>query len=154
MDSPSSGLPQPTMLSPPAYEPGTVLETVATKEPAPRTDALFVASFGNAVAVDYAAFVSQRSRGEVTVVGDEVVGRLVEPPVRSLSMNELIGSTPHFGGEHRDGPSMVLFLPPRLTKRARSAGRTARYRGDAAPRFCRRRQLVSRASRRSRRRSG
>ena len=80
---------------------------------------MLIASFGNAVAADYAAFVSQSSQGDAVVVADEKIRRLVEAPVRSLSMDEFLRSTPDIGSEHGRVDSLILFINSRLTARER-----------------------------------
>ena len=119
MDSPSLDSPQPTVLSHRECEAGDVSQTVQRTGRATRADVVLIAGFGNAVAADYAAFVSQSSQGDAVVVADEKIRRLVEPPVRSLSMDEFLRSTPDLGSEHGRVPSLVLFINSRLTARER-----------------------------------
>jgi hypothetical protein len=119
MDSPSLGSPQPTVLSPRECEAGDVSQTEQRTGRATRADVVLVASFGNPVAADYAAFVSQSSLGGAVVVADEKIRRLVEPPVRSLSMDEFLNSPPDIGSEHGRVPSLVLFVNSRLNARER-----------------------------------
>ena len=80
---------------------------------------MLIAGFGNAVAADYAAFVSQSSQSDAVVVADEKIRRLVEAPVRSLSMDEFLRSTPDIGSEHGQVSSLILFINSRLTARER-----------------------------------
>ena len=63
MDSPSLDSPQPTVLSHREREAGDVSQTVERTGRATRADIVLIASFGNAVAADYAAFVSQQFAG-------------------------------------------------------------------------------------------
>jgi hypothetical protein len=80
---------------------------------------VIVASFGNAAAADYAAFVHRSYQGDAVVVADERTRRLVEAPVRSLSMDEFLRSAPEIGNEHGQAPSLILFLNSRLNERER-----------------------------------
>ena len=119
MDSPSLDSPRPTVLSHRESEAGDVSQTVQRTGRATRADIVLIASFGNAVAVDYAAFVSQGSQVNAIVVADEKIRRLVESPVRSLSMDELLRSSPDNWSEHGRMPSLILFINSRLTARER-----------------------------------
>ncbi len=119
MDSPSLGSPPPTVLSVGESEAGDVSQTVASMGRTARADIVIIASFGNAVAADYAAFVSQSSQGDAVVIADEQLLRLVQAPVRSLSMDEFLRSTPDFRSEHGRVLSLILFINSRLSARER-----------------------------------
>jgi len=75
---------------------------------------VLIASFGNPVAADYAAFVSQRSHGDALVVADERIRALVEAPARLLPIDELLRSSQDRGGELGEAPSLVLFIDSAL----------------------------------------
>ncbi len=119
MESPSSGSPQPTVLSHREHEAGDVAQAVQRPGRGSRTDVVLIASFGNALAADYAAFVSRSSHGNAIVVADEETRRLVEAPVRSLSMDEILRSTPDTWNVQGRVPSLLLFINPSLTERER-----------------------------------
>ena len=119
MDSPSLDSPQPTVLSHRESEAGDVSQTVPRTGRATRADIVLIAGFGNAVAADYAAFVCQRSQGNAVLVADEKIRRLVEAPVRSLSMDELLRPSPDNWSEHGQVTSLILFINSRLTARER-----------------------------------
>ncbi len=99
MDSPSLDSPRPTVLSHRECEAGDVSQTVQRTGRATRADIVLIAGFGNAVAADYATFVSQSSQGDAVVV-DEKIRRLVEPPIRWLSMDEFLRSNLETRSEH------------------------------------------------------
>ncbi len=111
MDSPSLNSSRSPVLSRPEPEPGTVSPPIERTGRASRTGVVVIAGFGNPVAADYAAYVSQNSPRDFVVANDHV-RRLMEPSVRSLSLDEFSRSTPDLGRESR----LVLFIPARLTK--------------------------------------
>jgi hypothetical protein len=83
-----------------------------------RDDVVFVAGFSDAVAADFAAFVSQGSRSEAILVAGERVRALAEGGIPALSLDECLGSTPDEGSEREPAASLILFLAPRLTEPA------------------------------------
>ena len=120
MDSPSSGSPRPTVLSHRERKAGDVSQTVQRTGGATQTDTVLIVSFGNAVAADYAAFVSRDFPGNVAAfVAEESIRRLVEAPVRSLSMDELSRLAPAFGTDNDCASSLVVFINSRLTAHER-----------------------------------
>jgi len=80
---------------------------------------VIIASFGNPVAADYAAFVSQSSRVDAVLVADENTRLLVGAPVRSQSINEFLRSTPDSWSEHGRVPDFILFINAHLGARER-----------------------------------
>jgi hypothetical protein len=119
MDSPSLDSPQPPILSDRESEAGEVGPTGPGTGRATREEVVLIASFGNAVAADFAEYVSQSSQGDAVVVGDERIRRLVEAPVRSLSLDECLRSTREVGSEHGRATSLILFIASRLSERER-----------------------------------
>ncbi len=119
MDNPSSGSPRSTVLSPEACEAEGGTQTAHKTGLATRRDTMLIASFGNAVAVDYAAFVCQNSRGDALLVGDDRICGLVEAPVRLLPLNVLLRSTPDRPSELCEVGSLILFTGSRLKARER-----------------------------------
>jgi hypothetical protein len=119
MDSPSLDSPPPTVLSHREREAGDVSHTVQNKARSTPADIVLVASFGDAVAADYAAFVTQNSQGDTVVVADDKIGRLVEAPVRSLPMEEFLRSSQDIGSELGRMSSLILFIDSSLTARER-----------------------------------
>ena len=111
MDSPSLNSSRSPVLSRPEPEPGTVSPPIERTGRASRTGVVVIAGFGNPVAADYAAYVSQNSPRDFVVANDHV-RRLMEPSVRSHSLDEFSRSTPDSGRATR----LVLFIPARLTK--------------------------------------
>ncbi len=114
MDSPSSDLPPPIVLSRREYEAGDVSQTVQRTGRTTAADIVLVAGFGNAIAADYATFVTQRSQGDAVVV-DEKTRRLADPPIDWLSMDDFLRSNLETRSENGQGPSLVLFIGSRLT---------------------------------------
>ncbi|MGO9919705.1 MAG: hypothetical protein ACLQIB_34055, partial [Isosphaeraceae bacterium] len=78
-----------------------------------------IASFGNAVAADYALFVSRSSHGDAVLIADQELLRLVQAPVRSFSIDEFLQSRPEFPGENDRVSSLILFINSRLSARER-----------------------------------
>jgi hypothetical protein len=119
MDRPSLDSPRPSFLSDPGNEAGDVHGVAGGTARATREGVVLIAGFGNAVAVDFAAFVGQGSRSDAVVGGDESMRHLVEPPVRFLSMDECLHSSPDVWSEHGRVDSLVLFINAHLTGRER-----------------------------------
>ncbi len=81
------------------------------------TDIVLIVGFRDAIAADYAAFVNQNAENTaVLVVGDEKIRQLVESPARSLSMDELLGTTADTWREHGRVSSLILFINSRLNE--------------------------------------
>lgn len=119
MDRPSLDSTRPSFLSDPQSEAGDVSRTVGGTGRATREDVVLIAGFGNAVAVDFAVFIGQRSQSDAVVVADETIRRLVEPPARFLSMDECLRSAPEIGSEHGQVDSLIVFINTHLTRRER-----------------------------------
>lgn len=100
-------------------EPGDFLRTPTSTGRATRDETLIIASFGDAVAVDYAAFASQGSQGETIVIGDERIRRLLDDRIRSMPMDEFLRSTPESRSERDQATSLILFLPANLNESER-----------------------------------
>ncbi len=81
-----------SVLSRREYEAGDVSQTVQRTGRTTPADVVFVAGFGNAIAADYATFVTQRSQGDGVVVVDEKIRRLADPHIDWLSMDEFLRS--------------------------------------------------------------
>jgi hypothetical protein len=115
MDSPSLESPEPRLPADRESDAGEPCRTVPQGGRSALKDTVVVVGFGNPVAADYAEFVGRNSRGDTVLVADEAVRRLVEAPVRALSMGEFLRSSTY----RRDEPSLVLFIGSRLTGRER-----------------------------------
>jgi hypothetical protein len=115
MDSPSLITPRRPTLSRREGEAGDVSHPGGQTGRAAQEDVVLIAGFGNAIAVDLAAFVSQGAESHVIVVDDESNCRLVVPPVRSLPLVEGVRSTPDLRGEPGGVASLILFIDSRLT---------------------------------------
>ena len=76
-------------------------------------------AFGNAVAVDYAAFVSRCSQASAVIVADRALSRLVQAPVRWMSPDEFLRSAPDIDGGHGRSDGLILFINSRLTETER-----------------------------------
>jgi hypothetical protein len=100
-------------------EAGDVSQIVDEPGRATEADIVLIASFGNAVAADYAVFVSQNSQSDAVVVADERVRRLVKMPVRSLSIDEFLCSNPNIGTNCGRLLDVVVFIKSVLTARDR-----------------------------------
>ena len=114
MDSPSLGSPQPPVFCHREPERGAVSQTMERTGQAARAGAVIIAGFGNSVAADYAAFVSQNSPDD-SVVADETIRRLLKPSVSSVSMAEFSRSTSDIGSDLALAPSLVLFIKSPMT---------------------------------------
>ena len=119
MDRPSSSMTEPSVVSPAESKVGDDHRTVDAAARAMRSGNVVVAAFGNPVAVDYAAFVVQRSPSDLVVVADDEVGRLVEVPVRTVAIDAFCRSTARADSESGRMDSLILFLGPRFTPRQR-----------------------------------
>jgi hypothetical protein len=122
MGSPSLESPASKVFS--ARQQGAVDDCQAIQQyrPVRETDIVLVVGFRDAIAADYAAFVTQNSENTaVLVVGDEKIRRLVDSPVRSLSMSELSGTTADTWREEGRVPSLILFINSRLSEAERRA---------------------------------
>jgi hypothetical protein len=119
MDRPSLDSPRPPFLSDRQSEAGDACQAARGTGQATREDTVLIAGFGNAVAVDFAAFIGQSSHSDVVVVAGEEIRRLVEAPVRFLSMNECLRSTAEIGSEYGQVDSLILFINSRLSRRER-----------------------------------
>ncbi len=113
MDSPSLDSPPPPVLSDQesAPGPGRVL----------RNDVVLIADFGNAIARDYAAFVSERSPDTaILIVPEEFRGR-IEPTVRSMSTTECLRAGPELLGGSGRVSSLIVFIGAAPSARERRA---------------------------------
>jgi hypothetical protein len=118
MDSPSLDSAQPTVLADREPESGDISGAIEPTERATRADTMLIVGFGDAIAADYATFVSQ-SCPDLSVVVDANIRGLVQAPIRSLSADEFLRSTSENGSELWRAASLVLFINPRLTARER-----------------------------------
>ena len=118
MDSPFLDTPPPKILSRRESEAGAVQTEQGTRR-AVRADIVLVAGFGDPVAADYAAFVSESSQGTAVLVAEETIRRHVEATVRSMSMDEWLQSTPDLWSEQGRVDSLILFIGSTLDARER-----------------------------------
>ena len=78
---------------------------------------MLIVGFRDAIAADYAAFVNQHSESTVVfMVGDEMLRRLAELPVRSLSMVELLRTTADTWRQFGRVSGLILFISARLSE--------------------------------------
>ena len=120
MDSPSLDSPQPTVLSHRELEAGDVLQTVQRTGRTTRADIVLIASFGNAVAADYAAFVSQQFREQTPSSLPMSKPSACGAARSSLSMDEFLRSTLRPSGASKAvSLALILFVDSRLTTRDR-----------------------------------
>lgn len=96
MDSLSLRLPRSAVLTQDKSDIAPGVQTEPRTQPAIRADTVFVASFGNAVAADYAAFIGADGRNSAVVVGDKGIRQLVVAPVRSLPIDEFLHATEEY----------------------------------------------------------
>ncbi len=119
MDSPSLDMPRTTVLSQVESEAeGIARQVDGTRRPA-QSGIVLIAGLGNPVAVDYAAFLSRHSEAGAVVIADEMVRLLVESPIRSVAIDEVLRSTSPNGGELGPADSLILFIDARSTARQR-----------------------------------
>ena len=97
MDSPSLDSPRPTLFSLGESEAGDGSRVVDTTDRPTESGVVLIAGFGNPVAADYAAFVSQRSRADAVVIADFKLRPLVEAPVRLVAHRRVL----QIDGKHR-----------------------------------------------------
>ena len=115
MDSPSLDSPRPCFLSDRQSEPGDVCPSVGGAGRATREGTVLVATFGNPIAVDFAAFVSQNSQS------DAVCRRRGENPsicggARTFSTTErVLTVSTEIGSNNDQVDSLILFLNSPLT---------------------------------------
>ena len=114
MDSPFLDAPRPPCLSPQEREFAAALPTIERTGRTPRAGVVIIAGFGNPVAADYAAFVSQNSPTETLVV-DEPVRQRLSSSVRSMSVAEFSRSTASPGG-HRDRALSECYSSPHVSR--------------------------------------
>jgi hypothetical protein len=119
MDSPSLDSAQPTVLAHREPESGDISGLIEPTERVTRAGTMVIVGFGEAVAADYAMFVSQSCPDLSVIVVDANIQRLVQSPIRSLSADEFLRLTPENGSELWRAASLVLFINPRLTARER-----------------------------------
>jgi hypothetical protein len=83
-------------------------------------DIVLIVGFRDALAADYAAFVNRNSDGTaVLMVGDEKIRRLVESPVRSLSMDEFLCTPSETWCEEKRVAGLIVFINSRLSESER-----------------------------------
>jgi hypothetical protein len=80
-----------------------------------RKGSVLVASFGDALAVDFACFASWSSQSDVVVVAGEKNRRLVEAPLRSHPIDDCSWTAAQIGSEFGQVDSLILFISSRLT---------------------------------------
>jgi hypothetical protein len=119
MDSPCLDSVQPTDLAHREPESGDISGAIEPTQRATRADIMLIVGFGDAIAADYATFVSQSRPDLSVVVVDANIRRLVQAPIRSLSADEFLRSTLENGSELWRAASLVLFINPRLTAHER-----------------------------------
>jgi hypothetical protein len=85
------------------------------------SEVLLVASFGDAVAADYAAYACRLGEGKVTVVADTRVLRRVEAPARPYPLEDLTQAAPPSVAGRGRFTALILFLNSRLSERDRRA---------------------------------
>jgi hypothetical protein len=119
MDSPCLDSVQPTDLAHREPESGDISGAIEPTQRATRADIMLIVGFGDAIAADYATFVSQSCPDLSVVVVDSDIQRLVQAPIRSLSADEFLRSTLENGSELWRAASLVLFINPRLTAHER-----------------------------------
>src|SRR5262245_57721429 len=101
-------------------------EGLSTRSPglpvslSPRLD-LLVASFGDPVAADYAAYAGRSGDGKVTVAADARILRRVEAPARPYPLEDLARNAPPTAAGRGRFMALVLFLKPRLSEGDRCA---------------------------------
>src|SRR5262249_61207897 len=78
-------------------------------------------ALGHRVAADFGAYRGHGSRGRALLGADEKIRTLVEPPVRSLALDECLQPESEVRGELGLASSLILFLAPRLTEEGRRA---------------------------------
>jgi hypothetical protein len=81
---------------------------------------VLVASFGDPVAVDYAAFVSQCGRSDAVVIAHEQIRGVIEAPARSIPIGELSELTQDRAGDFGLVSSLLIFIGSALTARHRT----------------------------------
>jgi hypothetical protein len=109
MDSPFSASSRPPALLDRPEGPGTTS----------RDEVVLVASFGDTLSVDYAAFVGRHRRGQAVVVAGEEIRGLVEAPARFLPIVEFSGPTPPSPGDPDRIDFLILFLDSTLDENQR-----------------------------------
>jgi hypothetical protein len=119
MDSLSSGSSHPPALSERQAGSGALCQTATSPERPCRDDLVVVAGFHDAVAADFAAFLSQESRSEAVLVADERVRALAAGRIPELSLDECLRRAPDEWGGRAPAVSLILFLGPRLTEAER-----------------------------------
>jgi hypothetical protein len=80
-----------------------------------RADSVLIAGFGSPIAAEYAGFVSQQHARETIVIEDKKTRSLVDAPVRSLAIEELLRSPQDHSRGQSSASSLVLFIGSRLT---------------------------------------
>ena len=111
MDNPSSGLTSRAFLIDQQAEAERARRASTMAGRASRGDAVVIGGFRNAIAVDFAAFVRERSRSQAVLVVEEGI-RALAGGVRSLSLEGCSRSTPDDWGRHEPS-SLIVFLSPR-----------------------------------------
>jgi hypothetical protein len=116
MDSPFLDTPQPAVLSHARNEAGDDAPAADMTEAATQAGSVLIASFGDPVAVDYAAFVSKRSPANAIVIADENILRLTDASTRSMAIDDLRSSSDIATQDGRV-ESLVLFINARVSAR-------------------------------------
>jgi hypothetical protein len=119
MDSPSSRSAHSTILKQEEIERGQACPVEHATDRAVRADTVLIAGFGEAVALDYAAFIGKMGRGDAVVLAAEKMQRPGEASVRSLPIDEVLRSTDDRSSDLGPVSSLVLFTSSRLTPRQR-----------------------------------
>ena len=115
MDSPFSNMPRPAVLSRSEREAADDSRAIATTDPPTQADTVLVVGFGNPVVADYAAYVTEHGHAGAVVIADDKVRRLVEAPIRSMAIDDFLGTRPETTRTHGRVDSLVLFVSAPLT---------------------------------------